>query len=89
VGEEGGEIKNIIMAQIAGTTIKREISGYPNVRIDLLKRHEFIPLLEEKGVTEYKKEVSGTIPRGSISSEKFWKEGFKIVDQLCDKYGIV
>jgi len=39
------------MAQIAGITVERTITGRPQfVRIDLRKHADFIPLLEEKGV---------------------------------------
>ena len=48
--------------------------------------HIFKILFLEKGrKRESKKEEKGIIPRGSISSDEFWNEGFKIVDQLCDK----
>ena len=39
------------MAQVAGITIERTLTGRPQfARIDLRKHADFIPLLKEKGV---------------------------------------
>ena len=49
---------------------------------DWQKYRNFNPTLD-------KKEVIETIPEDSMSSEEFWTEAHKILDKLCDKYGIV
>ncbi|MDR0546742.1 MAG: hypothetical protein LBG77_04040 [Dysgonamonadaceae bacterium] len=77
------------MAQAAGIAIERTDVGIPTyARINLRN-----PLLAEKGVQEEMKKNSRTpepkIPRGSISSEEFWRQGRDIVTNLCNKYGIV
>ena len=51
-------------------------------RSDWHKYRNFNPTLD-------KKEVIETIPEDSMSSEEFWTEAHKILDKLCDKYGIV
>ena len=79
-----------IMTRVAGFTVERTATGSPMfARIDLRKHADLIPILEENGFEIEKKAAVGKIPRGSISSEEFWENSYKMVNDLCDKYGIV
>ena len=84
------------MAQVAGITVERTLTGRPQfVRIDLRKHADLIPLLEEKGIelshkTDNSKNpaVTGIPPRGYITLEQFAEDTKKIIKDYCNTHGI-
>ncbi|MDR1545029.1 MAG: hypothetical protein LBS50_11630 [Prevotellaceae bacterium] len=81
---------------IKGIQIERNSKGTPTYARISIKKYgaRLMPFFLENGIILenhlLKQPVkTAKLPKGSVTSKEFWNDGFKIVNEMCNQYGIV